>query len=431
MLACPKIFFAAEGASSDPMIRRGFVIASWRMLLAATALSMAASPESPPPSAMVLEGAYSAEVMTVVRGGLQRGSVYRGLAETAMQVDLASAFGAPAATVFRVSGMMPHGGDLSGARIGDLQGASNIVAYNHAVLYELWLGGKVAGDFADWRIGRLLADADFATTESGGALLNSSFGWPAFISGNTLNTGPAYDRSALGVFGKLGVTSKLNLQVGCYDGDSLDDANGDPSHYPDGLHFELGHGQGYFAIGEISLDTTCGPSTATLPGTIKIGAWSHSASFADQFDPECKHSGNHGFYFVGEQMLWRETDSRPDSPQGLTAFARTGVSPGDRSRFSQTADAGLSYRGLLANRPADTFSLGLAWVRISSEARRAEITAGTTVISDYELAVEVSYQFTVHEHWRIVPDVQWIRHPGASRLLGDALVVGLRTRVEM
>ena len=405
-------------------------ICGWVALtLVSPALTSAASADARPPSGVVFEGAYSADVMSVIRGGLKRGTVFRGLAEAAMQADLAVAVGAPAGSVFRISALAPHGGDLSGAYLGDLQGASNIAAYNHPLLYELWLAGKLANGLVDLRVGRLVADSEFATTESGGIFLNSSFGWPAFISANTRNTGPAFDRSALGVFAHTALTENVHLQAGLYDGDSFDDAGGDPSLYPDGLHFELGHGQGIFALGEIILETTSGPAGASRRGAFKLGAWHHTADFADQFDPRRNHAGNYGAYAVVEQMVWRETGPAFEVPQGLTAFARTGFSPGDRSQFTQTADAGLSYAGLLPGRDADRLGLGVACARVGGNTRRAERAAGSVVISDYELVVEFSYEIAGGERWRLVPDLQWIRHPGGSRSLGDALVFGLRTRL--
>ena len=408
--------------------RTNLVFFGWVILTVVASAPSLANAELPPPSAIQFEGNYSTEIRTVASGGLKRGTVFRGLAEAALQADLAAAFRAPADTIFRLSALLPHGGDLSGQHLGDLQGASNIEAYNHPLLYEMWLGAKCADGRLEVRAGRLLADGDFATTESGGVFLNSSFGWPAFISANTRNTGPAFDRSALGVFAGSALAKNIRVQAGLYDGDSFDDAGGDPARYPNGLHFELGHGQGLFALGEIVLATTTGPANAARPGAFKFGAWRHTADFPDQFDAARKHSGNHGFYFIAEQMLWRETGSA--APQGLTAYVRTGFSPGDRSIFAQTADVGLCCTGLLPGRDADVCGLGVAYARISGDFRRAERAAGAAAVSDYELVVEASYQIVLGAHWHLGPDLQWIRHPGGSRALSDALVAGLRTRVD-
>lgn len=390
--------------------------------------------EGAPRPAVTAEGAYTAEVISVARGGLRGGAVYQALAEAAAVTDLAALLGAPAGTVLRVSAIFPHGGDFGGTRLGDLQGVSNIAAYHEPSLFELSVATELAGGRLALCAGRLVADGDFATTEGGGVFLNSSFGWPACISANTRNTGPTFERSGLGVQGAFALTEQVTLRAGVYDGDTLDDPDGDPARYPHGLHVELGHGQGAFALTELDVAWSRGPEGAGRPGCFKVGAWGHTADFADLADPGLSHAGNYGIYLVAEQMLWREPGagagaSGGEAIRGLTGFVRAGFSPGDRNLYSQTADAGLSYTGLLPGRPADILGLGLAWVRLSEGYRRAERAAGATVESEGEGVVELSYQVVLGDRWSFTPDLQWIRQPGGSRAVGDALVIGLRTRL--
>jgi porin len=386
---------------------------------------------APPAAATAFTGAYTAEVLSVASGGWQRGSVYRGLLEAVMETDLAPVAGAPAGARFHASGLLPHGGDLSGSHLGDLSGVSNLAAYDHPLLYELWLEGAFSDGRMIVRAGRLVADTDFAVTASGAAFLNSSFGWPAFISANTRNTGPAFDRSALGVFAALQLTRAVRFQAGVYDGDTFDDAGGDPARHPNGLSVSLSRDQGLFVVTEIILETETGPAAARRPGSFRLGGWRHTADFADLADPARTHAGNHGVYLVAEQMLWREPGlaGEPAALQGLTAFARIGRSPADRNLLSHAADAGLSYTGLIPGRDSDTLGLGVAWARVSEGTRRAERQAAAAVISDGELVVEITYGITLGDRWLLVPDLQYIRHPGGSAAVGDALVVGLRTRV--
>ncbi len=390
--------------------------------------------EGAPRPAVTAEGAYTAEVLSVARGGLRGGAVYQALAEAAVVTDLAALLGAPAGTVLRVSAIFPHGGDFGGTRLGDLQGVSNIAAYHEPSLFELSVATELAGGRLALCAGRLVADGDFATTEGGGVFLNSSFGWPACISANTRNTGPTFERSGLGVQGAFALTEQVTLRAGVYDGDTLDDPDGDPARYPHGLHVELGHGQGAFALTELDVAWSRGPEGAGRPGCFKVGAWGHTADFADLADPGLSHAGNYGIYLVAEQMLWREPGagagaSGGEAIRGLTGFVRAGFSPGDRNLYSQTADAGLSYTGLLPGRPADILGLGLAWVRLSEGYRCAERAAGATVESEGEGVVELSYQVVLGDRWSFTPDLQWIRQPGGSRAVGDALVIGLRTRL--
>jgi len=50
-------------------------------------------------------------------------------------------------------------------------------------------------------------------------------------------------------------------------------------------------------------------------------------------------------------------------------------------------------------------------------------------IPDYEMTVEVTYQIVLAPWWSVQPDFQYIFHPGGSKALKDAVVVGLRTQI--
>lgn len=382
------------------------------------------------PRLLTLEGTATAEVLSVLSGGLKSGSASRSLVEAAVQADFA-ALGVSDGTLFRASGLWPQGDDLSGDHLGDLQGVTNIAAFNQPLLYELWLAGRLAGGRIDVRAGRLLADTEFAVTEAGGGLLNSSFGWPAFISANTRNTGPAFHRTALGLHCRVRLREGLTWQVGLYDGDTFDDPAGDPASHANGLHIALGGDQGAFAIIELAWELQTGPAAVPRPATVKFGAWGHTAEFPDQRDPGQMHSGNHGFYAVAERMLWRAAAAGPQAGATFTlsSFVRVGLSPASRNRYSTAADAGLAWVGPLPGRDADTLTLGLACVRLGRATRQAEREAGTAVVSDHELVCECSYNLALGDRWLVIPDVQWIHHPGGSRALPDALVAGVRTSV--
>lgn len=373
------------------------------------------------------QAGYIGEVFGNTAGGIERGAAYQGLGEIAVDIDLERLAGAWPGAAFRSSFFYPHGRSPSGQLVGDLQTLSNIDAYDSPGLFELWFEQRLWDDRFSVRAGQLAADAEFAGTDYGATLINSSFGWPAFISGNTLNTGPAFNRAALGARFRAALGDDGFVQAGIFDGDSFDSAAGSPRANRHGVRWHLSSDQGAFAIAETGWSINQGTNASGLPGTYKIGAWLHTADFADLRDSSRSHSGNHGFYIAGDQMIWREADGEDE--QGLGLFFRGGCSPEDRSAFEFTFDTGLHYRGLLPGRDDDALALGFAYVNISDDIRRAERTAGASVLSDYELAVELTYQIHVTPWLGIQPDVQWIRHPGGSRALDDAFVVGLRTRV--
>ncbi len=374
-----------------------------------------------------VQAGYIGEVFGSISGGIERGAAYGGLGEIAIEVDLEKFASAWPGALFRSSIFYPHGRSPSGQLVGDLQTLSNIDAYDSPGLFELWFEQKLWDDRFSVRAGQLAADAEFAGTDYGATLINSSFGWPASISGNTLNTGPAYNRAALGVRLRSAIGEHGYVQAGVFDGDSFDSAAGNPRVNRHGVRWHLSSDQGAFAIAETGWSINQGTNASGLPGTYKLGAWLHTADFTDLRDSSRSHSGNHGFYVAADQMLWHENDT--DDEQGLGLFFRGGCSPEDRSAFEFTVDTGLHYRGLFPGRDDDALALGFAYVNVSDDIRRAERTAGASALSDYELAVELTYQITVTPWLGLQPDVQWIRHPGGSGALDDALVVGLRSRI--
>lgn len=375
------------------------------------------------------QSGYIGEVMGNLSGGLQRGAVYEGLFVTALTLDLEKLTGAWRGGFLRTSLLYPHGKSASGELLGDVQTASNIDAYDSLALYEWWFEQNFWQDRVSLRLGQQLADEEFTTTASGGLFLNSSFGWPAFISGTARNTGPAFYRAALGARLWVEPVKSFYLQAGVYDGDTFDDRDGGPKKNRHGTNVRLNSRQGAFAIAEAGLRLNHAKDARALPGTYKVGAWLHTAEFDDVLNPSRSHGGNFGAYVAIEQNLWRESRNEEGFDQGLSAFFRVGASPEDRNPFTYTFDTGLNYTGLFPGRDEDTFGIGVAMVKISDDVRRAERRSGAAVISDYEIAFEATYEFTLTSWWSVQPDFQWIHHPGGSRALDDAFVVGLRTRI--
>lgn len=376
-----------------------------------------------------MEAGYIAQVMANVSGGLKRGAVYEGLAKVSVGLDLERLTGWWHGGRAEVSAIYPQGENPSRELVGDLQGLSNISAYNSVALYDLWFEQNFAQDRISLRAGQLLADDEFAGTDYGDVLINSSFGWPAFISGNTRNTGPAYPRGGLGVRLRVEPLPSWYVQAGVYDGDTLDSPKGLPTRNEYGVHWELNTQQGAFAIAETGWRLNQTEDASGLPGTYKLGAWINTGEFADELNPARKLSPDYGVYAVARQMVWRQAPSGPRANQGLGLFFRCGGSPKDRNLFQFAFDSGAYYRGLIPGRDNDAFAVGIAYVQISSDVQQAERDAGAKVISDYESALEITYRMELTPWWSLQPDFQWISHPGGSDAHPDAFVLGMRTRV--
>ncbi|HEY0967397.1 MAG TPA: carbohydrate porin [Opitutaceae bacterium] len=310
--------------------------------------------------------------------------------------------------------------------LGDFLAASNIEGHSSARLYTWWIEARHLA----WSLrgGALLADEEFAGTEAGGHLLNSAFGWPAFVSANTVNTGPAFFVAAPGLRLEHTWNQTASWRVGIYDGDSFDSPDGDPEKTRHGVHYRLGGNQGWFVISEITFN----PVQAQT--RLALGAWLHTASFADVREDAAGqpfslsgespriHSDNHGIYALVEHTLF----GAAGEPGHVSAFARAGTSPADRNALGWALDAGLAWTGPLPGRNDDVLALGFARADFSTRYANGLRDAGETDAPGFEQALELTYTAALSPRFSVQPDIQRIYHPEGRTTRDDAWLFQLR-----
>lgn len=312
--------------------------------------------------------------------------------------------------------------------VGDLLTVTNAEGFESARLYSSWI--EAHGRVADFRVGLLLADEEFACSGAGGHLVNASFGWPVFISANTVNTGPAFFAAGLGARLRLNVNDRNSLLLGVYDGDTFDSADGDPRVNRAGLHYRLTGSQGSFIMAEFA-------QRVSERTRWKLGGWAHSAKFPDVYrdtsgishalsggDP-LMHHGNGGAYAVAEHA----PIGTPGEAGSLDFYVRVGIAPSDRNAIAWAVDGGLAWVGPIPSRADDVLSVGFTHAQFSGGfADNARDAAPTEPTPDYERVLEISYTWKFSERFSVQPDIQRIWHTGGSRALRDATVVLLRVR---
>lgn len=371
-----------------------------------------------------------------VAGGLGRGGMYNTLGVFSLDADVPRLVPGWRGAHAYASVDWIRGRSATWEYVGDVLTVSNLDGFDSIRLYEAWLEQRVAGRAA-LRAGVLAADGEFATTESGGWFGNGGFGWTAGIGANVVNGGPIYFAPALGVRAELAAAPGWWVRAGVWDGDSFDSPDGDPLVNEHGVHFDLSPGQGRFWIAELEHRWDAGDDSEDPPGVWKLGAWGHTADFADaRFDAAgvpfatsgrepAVHHGIRGAYGLLEQRLWCESGDRA---QGLTAWGRIAVAPEDRSAFSRVSDAGLAWTGPWPGRDQDVLGFGMIDANVSPAVVLAAIDADGPggPLPDYERVFELAYRVRIGERWSVTPDVQWVRHPGASGAIPDAVVPSLR-----
>ena len=372
---------------------------------------------------LTLEGASS------LRGGAQSGRSLHGMALGRLEWQQAENADRTVRFHAFVSSLTLTGRGPTEKFLGDFLAASNLEGHASTRLYSWWL--EASRDDWSLRAGALLADEEFTGTEAGATLCNSAFGWPAFVSANTVNTGPAFFVAAPGVRfeRKFGETAAWRL--GVYDGDTFDSSIGDTAATRHGLHYGLGGAQGFFGISEAEF------TPAESANSFKVGAWTHTAKFADVRDDESGrrlaatgadprlHRGNYGVYGVIERTL----AGKSGETGHVTSSIRGGLAPKDRNTLGYAVDAAVAATGLIPGRAKDLTALGFVHASFSPRfAANARAADPASPAPDFEQVVELNHTVTLGDHFSVQPDLQYIRHPGGSTAQRDAFVFLLRVK---
>ena len=269
---------------------------------------------------MEISGGYTAEVWGNTTGGLKQGAVYTGLLDFGATVDLEKLVGWKGASV-STTWLWLSGRDASEDLVGNFLTISNIAGFNTLRMLELWfqqdffLRGDDEPPGLSIRVGQITADSEFVISDYGALFTNGTFGWPAFLYTNIPAGGPGYPMGALGVRVAVNPWEWMTVQSAIFEGNVFDQ---DVNRH--GFRWDLNSNQGYFWLNEIQGRWNQGDDAQWLPGQAKFGAWFHTADFADPFVDENgvpladegssgnpqTHQWNYGFYWILDQMLYRE-----------------------------------------------------------------------------------------------------------------------------
>lgn len=393
---------------------------------------------------------YTWDVLGNTRGGLKRSTVYSGLLNFGVELDLEKLLGWTGAR-FVNSWNWLSGRDASEDLVGNFLTASNIAGFNTLRVFDLWLEQKLGGELVSFKLGQFSADSEFLISDTAGLFLNGTFGWPGFAFLNLPEGGPAYPMSAPAIRLALQPAEWFTFQSAVFQGNVFaQDVN---RH---GFRYRLSADNGATWMMETQLRWQAIPSIGELPGSFKTGLWLQSGKGANPFASDDR-TFNTGVYFILDQQIFTESsaplpspapsaknpkptsknpaqpaasaDSSADEPlQGLAAFARFGVAPRERNFTPFYFDTGLVYTGLLPLRDQDQLGIALAYAQLSPRAKATLRDEGISPRA-HELVLEATYRIQLNPWLALQPNLQAIFHPGADASLRDALLIGFRGQV--
>ncbi len=365
------------------------------------------------------EVVYTGESVSNTEGGIENTDSYLGNLDITMTLDTGQA-GLWDDGTFFVYILENHGGRKPTAEfIGDLQAVSNIEAsHNTLRLYEIWYEQQFLDNTFSVLLGQHDLNSEFVVTEYGGLFLNSSFGIQPDISANVPVS--IFPVAAPGVRIKWQPNKGFYIMAAVYDGDP-----GSPEVNNHGTRWILSSAEGAMTIYEAGYSVGGNENGPILPGTYKVGAWYHTADFDDVIDTDdgdnpIRHNGDHGVYFIADQMVYREKED-----EGLGLFFQIGGAPDNRNEVDFYIGGGANYRGLIPGRDEDDFGIALARASISDKLR----SAGGRDFA--ETTLEITYRAQITPWFAVQPDVQFVSNPGADPGLKDAIVTLLRFEVAL
>ncbi|HTU99706.1 MAG TPA: carbohydrate porin, partial [Luteitalea sp.] len=304
----------------------------------------------------------TADATTIAGASTGRRLHMRGLLDGTITAD-ATALRIPGSSALAQVQWLP-GHDASGA-LGLVQSLSNIDAIDVPLLGEAWYQQEF-GSRARLKVGRVDANSDFAAVDAAADFLSASMGFSPSIVAL-----PSYPLPASSISLFVEPVSGVELGGGLF--------NGTPG---DGRWVGW---QSRFTITQARVGWTTG--APVLTGHASGGWWRH-----DDHDTVAS-----GTFVAAEQTFWADED------RSVAAFAQFGSSDRE-SAIHQHVGGGVATRGLFARRRQDVTGLGVTLIRLAPD----EATAPN------ELAVEWFHRLVLTPSISVIPDVQWIQHPGGD-----------------
>jgi len=173
---------------------------------------------------------------------------------------------------------------------------------------------------------------------------------------------------------------------------------------------------GLFFIGETGVRPELGASG--LPGKYAFGGYFYGE------DNEEFGGNKSGFYWLADQMLWRESGD-----QGLRMFSLWYFAPAYNNDFSFYAHGGLAYEGPVPGRDRDQLMIGAAVGQYGENQAGAARAAGEPEPGQTVL-VEAGYRFRFNDWSFAQPFAQYIVQPAGTSAVADAAILGVSLGVD-
>ena len=353
---------------------------------------------------------YNAIVASNVSGGRRGDTSYAGDLFAGFEFDLEKLAGWDD-TTFTVSGIDRHGRSIDAA-VGGQYSVMQLVGGQTTFLYGVHLEKKFNDERLSLKLGRMTATDDFVGSPLYSYSLNNAVdGQIRAVLFDGVMT--SYPFPVWGGRLQMNLNSNSELKVGVFQ---ISKDMFDPGKH--GLDFSISGDDGVSIFTQYDWH----PELAGKPARFFVGM---NNAFLDLEGFNTTEVTHHmvRFYGHGDVQVYREPGT---VDEGLTLFATLAyTSHDDVAIIPVQSTFGAHYKGLLPGRPDDRTMFFATYGGFSNAYSAQQVALGGNAV-DYEMVLELGHRVQLSRSAYFQPDIQFIKRPGGTGQIDDALVLGVQ-----
>ncbi len=355
---------------------------------------------------------FNAIIASNVSGGIRSETNYAGDTFAGVTFDLAKLVGWDDTTL-TITGINRHGSDITPS-VGSQYSVMQLVGGQTTFLYNVALEKLYRDGDLSVKFGRMTATDDFVGSPLYSYSLNNAVNGQirAVLFDGVMTS---YPFAVWGGRVKARVSDTGTLQVGLFQ---LSDDMWDPSKR--GLDLSIASDDGVSLFTQY--DWT--PEIAGRPARFYVGMNNTFGFDIAEFGAPATTTDNFTrFYAHADYQVYRES---ADRDEGLTLFATLAYTAQDEVAIIPVQSSfGAHYKGLLPGRPDDRTVFFLTYGKFSDDYSAAEVAAGRSAV-DHELVFELGHRVQLTDYAYVQPDIQYVKRPGGTGNIDDAVVLGVQ-----
>ena len=354
---------------------------------------------------------YNAILASNVSGGIRSETNFAGDLFTGVTLDLEKLAGWND-TVFTLSAIDRGGSDITPS-VGSQYSVMQLVGGQTTFLYNVTLEKTFRDGDLSVKLGRMTATDDFVGSPLYGYSLNNAVNGQirAVLFDGVMTS---YPFAVWGGRVKAKTSADSFVQAGVFQ---ISPDMFDPTKHGADMSISGDDGVSVF----VQYDWN--PVLAGKQARFFAGVNTTFAMELPEFDSAGTTDRFTRFYAHGDYQVYRESDT---TDEGLTLFATFAYTAQDAVAIIPVQSTlGANYKGLLPGRPDDRTVAFVTYGKFSDAFSDEQIGLGNSPV-DYEMVVEIGHRVQLTKYAYIQPDIQWVKRPGGTGDIDDAIILGVQ-----